>query len=113
MGLTYILECADGWYYVGSTTNMQARLAQHESGLGAGYTRRRRPVRLVWSHEFERVDEAYAFERRIHGWSHAKKQALIEGRFGDLPALSRKNFTSPIVDAKRPPRSPTAGPIVE
>jgi len=48
MAFTYILRCADGSYYVGSTRNLEHRLWQHESGVeGTEYTRRRRPVTLV------------------------------------------------------------------
>jgi predicted GIY-YIG superfamily endonuclease len=95
VAFTYILECCDGSYYVGSTSNLQARMSQHEAGSGAAYTRRRLPVRLVWAAEFDRIDEAFAFEKRVQGWSRAKRQALIEGRLEDLPALSRKtNFAS-------------------
>jgi predicted GIY-YIG superfamily endonuclease len=90
MAFTYILECRDGSYYVGSTTNLQARMAQHAAGLGAAYTRRRLPVRLVWSVEFARTEDAFALEKRVQGWSRAKREALIEGRLEDLPALSRK-----------------------
>ena len=92
MAFTYILECCDGSYYVGSTHDLQARVAQHAIGSGAAYTRRRLPVRLVWALQVDRVEDAFALERRIHGWSRAKRQALIEGRFEDLPALSRKQF---------------------
>ncbi|RRJ85961.1 GIY-YIG nuclease family protein [Gulosibacter macacae] len=86
----YILKCADGSYYVGSTNHLEARLEQHSSGLGAEYTRRRLPVELVFHHECETVAEAFALEKQVQGWSRAKREALIEGRFEDLPALSRK-----------------------
>jgi putative endonuclease len=46
-GYMYILECADGSYYIGSTTNLELRLQQHQSGEGANHTRKRLPVRLV------------------------------------------------------------------
>ncbi|MFE6996974.1 GIY-YIG nuclease family protein [Microbacterium sp. NPDC057659] len=59
----YILKCSDGSLYTGSTWNLEHRLAQHEFGEGGDYTRRRRPVELVWSAEFARVDEAYGWER--------------------------------------------------
>jgi putative endonuclease len=85
----YILRCADESYYVGSTRNLEQRLAQHASGLGATYTSRRLPVMLAWAAEFERIDDAYAMEKRIQNWSRAKREALIEGRFGDLPGLSK------------------------
>ena len=89
MGHVYILRCADGSFYVVSTTHLGARLAQHQAGEGAAYTARRLPVELVWSADFERKDEAFAFEKQVQGWGRAKRLALIEGRLSDLPALSR------------------------
>ena len=56
------------------------------------YTSTRLPVELVWFTEFERVDEAYALEKRIQGWSRAKREALIAGEIAALPGLSRKAF---------------------
>ena len=90
MPWTYILECADGSFYVGSTFDLERRVSEHDAGLGATYTRRRRPVRLVWAGEFARIDDAYLFEKRVQGWSRRKRIALIEGRLGDLPELSRR-----------------------
>jgi putative endonuclease len=91
MAWTYILECNDGTYYVGSTIDLERRISQHNLGLGAAYTRlrRRRPVTLVWCAQFNRADDAYAFEKQIQNWSRAKRQALIDGRLDDLPALAR------------------------
>ena len=91
MAWTYILECADGSYYVGSTTDLERRHSQHQLGLGSAYTRpaRRRPVRIVWAAEFNRVEDAYRFEKQVQGWGRAKRQALIEGRLEDLPGLAR------------------------
>lgn len=88
MQFAYMLRCSDGSYYVGSTVNMEMRLAQHQSGEGAAYTRRRRPVELVWIEEFSRVDQAFAREKQVQGWSRAKREALLSGRYGDLPCLS-------------------------
>ena len=90
MAWMYILECADGSYYVGSTVNLDARLWQHNEGLGAAYTRRRRPVKLVCALDFARIDEAFAFEKMVQGWSRKKRIALIEGRWGDLPKLASR-----------------------
>ena len=59
----------------------------HQRGNGASYTRRRLPVVLVWALETESAADAYAWEKQIQGWSKAKREALIEGRFDDLPAL--------------------------
>ncbi|WKN49405.1 GIY-YIG nuclease family protein [Nocardioides sp. Arc9.136] len=99
MPWTYILECADGSFYVGSTTDMERRLSEHDLGLGAVYTRprRRRPVRLAWCAELGRIDDAYAFEKQVQGWSRAKRQALIDGRVDDLPALARGRRRPPPV----------------
>ncbi len=73
MAHAYILECSDGSYYVGSTVDLERRVSQHNSAdEGAAYTRRRRPVRLVWHADFGRVDEAYAFEKRVQGWGRAQ-----------------------------------------
>jgi putative endonuclease len=90
MGWMYILLCGDGSYYVGSTTNLALRFAQHSSGEGANYTKRRLPVQLVFAQEFSTVAEAYAMEKRVQGWSRAKREALIAGSLNELPALSRK-----------------------
>ena len=92
MPWTYILECADGSLYVGSTTDLERRVSEHNLGLGAAYTRvrRRRPVRLAWAGEFDRVEDAFRFEKQVQGWSRVKRVALIEGRFDDLPDLASR-----------------------
>ncbi len=87
----YILECADRSYYVGSTRNLERRLGEHAVGAYPdGYTASRRPVRLVYCEEYERIDDAWERERQVHGWSRSKKLALIEGRIGDLRALGSR-----------------------
>lgn len=91
MAYTYILECSDGTYYVGSTTDLGTRVAQHDLGLGAAYTRRRRPVQLVWAAEFESVAEAFHCEKRVQGWRREKREALINGDTQLLPELSRRS----------------------
>jgi putative endonuclease len=89
MAWAYILGCSDGSLYVGSTRQLDLRLHQHQIGEGSAYTRHRLPVRLVWAHEFEHIGAAFAFEKQVQNWSRAKRLALIEGRFEDLPALAR------------------------
>ncbi|GAB09440.1 hypothetical protein GOARA_036_01730 [Gordonia araii NBRC 100433] len=88
----YILRCADDSYYVGSTVDIERRVIEHNEGKGAAYTRRRRPVELVFVDECETIADAFALEKRVQGWSRAKREALIEGRFDLLPGLSRKSF---------------------
>lgn len=92
MAWMYILICSDGSYYVGSTSNLDARLRQHQEGRGAAYTRRRLPVRLAHAVELPSVREAFAAEKKVQGWSRAKREALIEGRLDLLPGLSKKDF---------------------
>ncbi len=88
----YILRCSDGSYYVGSTRNLESRMLQHAVGEGSGYTSRRMPVELVYAHECLNVGDAYALEKRVQGWSRAKREALIRGDVKALPGLSRKAF---------------------
>jgi putative endonuclease len=86
----YMLRCADGSYYVGTTrTSLEARLAEHNAGKFDGYTARRRPVVLVFQEEFERIAHAIAAERQIKGWTRVKKEALIRGDFDALRLLAR------------------------
>ena len=94
MAWTYILRCADGSYYVGSTTDLEQRLLAHNAGRGARYTQRRRPVEVVWSGEFESIAEAFAFEKRVQGWSRRKREALIAGDMDVLPLLSSRSRTA-------------------
>lgn len=75
----YILECVDGGYYTGSTTNIERRLWQHQQGEGANYTAKRLPVKLVYCEFYDRVSDAYYREKQVQGWSRKKKQALIAG----------------------------------
>ena len=65
----YMLQCADGSYYVGTATgdDPSKRVAEHETGVYRGYTSRRRPVRLVWSEHFGRITDAIGIERKIKG----------------------------------------------
>ena len=88
----YILQCADGSYYVGSTVDLARRLQEHQKGVGARYTSRRLPVKLVFSAEFPDVVQAYTVEKQVQNWGRAKREALIRGDFEALPALARKDF---------------------
>jgi putative endonuclease len=90
MAYTYMLQCSDGSFYVGSTTHLEARLFQHEQGLGAEYTRRRLPVRLVWVEEHDSIAAAFSREKQVQNWGRAKRVALIEDRYADLPGLARR-----------------------
>ena len=80
MAYIYILKCADGSYYTGSTKNLEQRLWQHRTAQGANHTKVRLPVELMYSEYYERIDEAFAREKQIQKWSRKKKEALIGGK---------------------------------
>lgn len=86
---TYILLCADGKFYTGHTEDLEARMGQHQSGLIAGFTARRMPVKLVWADNFPTRLEALEAELKIKKWSVAKKRALITGDWGALSFFAR------------------------
>lgn len=88
----YILRCSDGSYYIGHTDDLELRVAQHNEGSFGGHTSERRPVSLVWSSDFESRDEALAQERKLKGWSRAKKEALIAGDWERVKQLAKKRF---------------------
>lgn len=85
----YILECVDGSYYVGCTTNLEKRIAQHHAGTFDGYTAARRPVRLLWSEVLNDVHYAIEAERKLKKWTRAKKEALMRGDFSLLKELAQ------------------------
>ena len=91
-GFTYILECADGTFYTGSTKDLEKRIWQHNNGIGANYTKTRLPADLVYYEEYIRIDEAFYREKQIQGWSRNKKLALIKGKPELLPKLAKKTF---------------------
>lgn len=76
----YILECNDGTYYTGWTTDPERRLRQHNTGAGSRYTRTRAPVKLVYLEpQADRVT-AMKRERVIKALSRKKKEELIHGQ---------------------------------
>jgi putative endonuclease len=72
---------------------MDQRLEQHQSGTDSGaYTFTRRPVELVYQNMSMTPDAAIELEKKLKGWSRAKKEALINGEFELLQKLSKKKF---------------------
>ena len=88
-GYMYILQCADGSFYTGSTNNLKRRIEEHKSGEGAKFTQEHFPVKLVYYETFDRVDLAFKREKQVQGWSRAKKFALIKGDKEQLVNLSK------------------------
>lgn len=93
----YMLRCVDGSFYIGSATgnDLYRRVAEHQSGAYPGYTSSRRPVELVWSEHFDRITDAIAAERKLKGWSRAKKLALINSDYRLLQHLAKRRAGKP------------------
>jgi putative endonuclease len=79
----YILECADGTFYTGWTTDPQRRLKTHNRGAGARYTRARRPVTLVYVESQPDRRQAMLRERQIKKLDRGRKKALIDHYQGE------------------------------
>lgn len=74
----YILECKDGSLYTGYTTDVGKRVEKHNSGMGAKYTKIRRPVRLVYQETYETKSEALKREYAIKQLTRQQKFMLIK-----------------------------------
>ena len=79
----YILECADGTYYTGWTTDPERRVNQHNKGIGARYTKTRRPVKLVYLEEQQNRTDAMRRELAIKKLKRPQKSKLIKGYVPD------------------------------
>lgn len=77
MYYVYILGCSDTTLYVGSTNDIQKRLATHNAKKGAKYTRGRTPVTLKYSESFKTKGEALKREAEIKGFPRAQKLSLL------------------------------------
>jgi len=91
----YILECSDGLLYTGFTNNISRRLDEHQNGLNKTcFTYKRRPLELIFHQEFNDVEQAIYFEKKIKKWSAQKKRALANGDFEMLQILAEcRNMT--------------------
>jgi putative endonuclease len=78
----YVLQCADGSFYTGVTTDLVRRIEEHNGGRGSRYTGPRRPVRLVWTEEHPNRSSAQRREAEIKGWNRGQKETLIKGGIG-------------------------------
>jgi putative endonuclease len=76
----YILECSDGTYYTGWTTDPERRVKQHNKGIGARYTKTRRPVKMVYLEEQPDKISALKRELAIKKMKREQKSKLIEGK---------------------------------
>ena len=117
----YILECADGTFYIGVTNNVGRRFIEHMSGLDeSSFTFSKRPLKLVFCKEFDQPMNAIRYEKQLKGWTRAKKEALIEGNIKKLHELSKctnetshTNFRVRVSLGERSRTKPSNDPGVE
>ena len=88
----YMVLCSDDSFYVGVTNDVERRINEHNFGLDPqAYTHERRPVVLVYCEDFQRIEQAIAWEKQLKGWSRAKKIALVQGDWDRIRSLSREH----------------------
>ena len=85
----YILQSADGTYYVGQSRDLNERLRKHRLGLGSKHTQDHDTPRLVYAESLNELTAAVQRERQLKRWSRPKKEALICGDFDRLRKLSQ------------------------
>lgn len=83
MNYTYIVRCKDDTLYCGWTNNLEKRMASHNAGTGAKYTRSRHPVELVYYETFETKEEAMRREYAIKQLTRPEKLKLIAQKMSD------------------------------
>jgi putative endonuclease len=74
----YILSNSSRTLYIGVTNDLERRVSEHRAGLGGDFTRRYHCHKLVWYERFGQINDAIACEKKLKGWSRAKKIALID-----------------------------------
>ena len=74
----YILECADGTYYTGYTTDVERRVEEHNAGTGAKYTRGRTPVEVIHTETYDSQSAAMQREYAIKQLRRPAKEELVE-----------------------------------
>ncbi|MBP9802613.1 GIY-YIG nuclease family protein [Patescibacteria group bacterium] len=74
----YLARCKDNTLYAGYCANIKDREAKHNEGLGAKYTKYRRPIQIVYFEEFPTRSEAMKREAEIKTWSRLEKEKLIK-----------------------------------
>lgn len=78
MNYTYVVRCSDGSLYTGWTNSLKKRIAAHNEGKGAKYTKSRRPVELVYYEEFDTKEEAMRREWEIKHMTRKQKRDMID-----------------------------------
>ena len=94
----YVVECRDGSYYTGYTTDVKKRVAVHNSGKGAKYTRARLPVKLIYAQGFDSKEEAMSAE--------ALSNVRRERKRKDFYLKTKKKIYSVILKSRGSPLTP-------
>jgi len=91
----YIIKCSDELLYTGFTNNLERRFKEHQQGLNKTcFTYKRRPLQLLFFQEFNDVNQAIYFEKKIKKWSAKKKLALSSKNYDMIKILAEcRNFT--------------------
>ena len=84
----YILECDDRSYYIGHSHDEELRFLRHKHKAGAEHTKKHTPRKIIYTESFNNKPQAVRREIQLKKWSHAKKQALIDGDMKLLKELS-------------------------
>ena len=98
MAWVYILKCADVSYYTGMSrsVDLETRVSAHNQVLSpTAFTADKLPVTLAFSEYFDLIVDAIAAERRIKGWSRAKKEALMKGDWAEVQRLAKRRGGKP------------------
>ncbi|NCS31989.1 GIY-YIG nuclease family protein [bacterium] len=80
----YILQNPKGIYYIGVSNDVSRRLKEHNSGRDAMITAREGNLSIVYTESYENINEAYAREKQLKGWSRAKKKSVVLGNLEEL-----------------------------
>lgn len=108
----YVVACADASLYVGIAADLQRRVAAHNAGRGARYTRARRPVTCVWRWPCESAEEARRLEGMMKGLTRAQRLRLVDGDVDVIaPLLDRvaaRMAKGTVTDRARRTRGPAA-----
>jgi len=100
-----MLRCRDGSLYVGITNDVALRVEKHNRGLGPEFTKKRRPVELIWNQEFLDRFAARKKEVELKGWKRSKKLALVR----DCAAKGKILDTSSRINPSRELMAPAQG----
>jgi len=84
----YMLRCSDGTFYTGYTNDIHKRIAAHNAGKGARYTRSRRPCKLIWAEAAETKSLAMKREHQIKQLTREQKQAMLDSQPKNWPTLA-------------------------